>query len=94
MKKILSLDSRAWSASFLNAAAMANGFWTLWTSRNVSGTSLVMMAIFLYVQITYAQVGYKTKSLALLWGMVISAVFTTAIIVFVLYIRFFHPHLP
>jgi len=93
MKKLLSLDNRAWSASFLNAAAMANGFWTVWTSRNVSGTSLVMMVIFLYVQVTYAQIGYRDKSRALFWGMVVSAVFTIAIILFVLYFRFFRPHL-
>lgn len=91
MRKLLSLDNRAWSASFFNVLAMASQFWTLWTTRNIGGTSLVMMVIFLYVQITFAQVGYRTKSRALFWGMVVSALFTTAIIVLMLYVRFFGP---
>ena len=94
MKKLLSLDNRAWSASFFNILAMALQFWTLWTSRRVEGVSLGMMVIFLYVQITFGQVGYRTKSRALFWGMVFSALFTTAIIALVLYVRFVSPQQP
>ncbi|MEK7200977.1 MAG: hypothetical protein AAB672_02515 [Patescibacteria group bacterium] len=93
MRKLFSLDNRAWSASFFNILAMALQLWTLWTTKSVEGVSLGMMVIFLYVQITFGQVGYRTKSLALFWGMVFSAIFTTAIIVLVLYVRFFRPHL-
>jgi hypothetical protein len=89
MAKIFSLNNRAWSASFFNVLAMALQFWTLWTTRNIGGISLGMMAIFLYVQITFAQIGRRDKSWALFWGMVFSAIFTMAIIAFVLYARFF-----
>jgi hypothetical protein len=93
MQKFFSLDNRAWSASFVNILAMALQFWTLLTTRNVGGISLGMLAIFLYVQITFAQVGRRDKSWALFWGMAISAVITTTIILFVIYVRFFsHLH--
>ncbi len=91
MTKLLSLNSRAWSASFFNVAAMALQLRALWTTKNVGGISLGMMVIFLYVQITFAQVGYRDKSWALFWGMVFSAIFTAAIIAFVLFVRFFSP---
>ena len=94
MKKLFSLDSRAWSASFFNVLAMGLQFWTLWMTKNVGGVSLGMMVIFLYVQITFGQVGYRTKSRALFLGMVFSAMFTTAIIALVLYVRFISPHQP
>ncbi len=68
-------------------------FWALWTTNNVGGTSLGMLAIFLYVQITFAQLGHRDKSWALFWGMAISGVITSAIIVLVVYVRFFsHLH--
>lgn len=87
MRKLFSLENRAWSASFFNIAAMALQFWTLWTTRNPGGLNFGMLAIFLYVQVTFAQVGYRDKSWALFWGMVFSAIFTTAIIVLTLCIR-------
>ncbi len=91
--KLFSLDGRAWSASFVNIVAMALQFWALWTTNNVGGTSLGMLAIFLYVQITFAQLGRRDKSWALFWGMAISGVITTAIILFVVYIKYFsHLH--
>ena len=91
MKEILSLNNRAWSASFFNVLAMALQFYTLWTTKNVGGVSLGMLAIFVYVQTTFAQVGYRDKSWALFWGMVVSAFITTAIVLLVVYVRFFGP---
>ena len=87
MRRLLSLENRAWSASFFNVLAMALQFRALWKSWDPSGLSLGMLVIFLYVQVTFAQVGRKTKERALFWGMVLSAAFTTAIVVLSIWIR-------
>jgi uncharacterized protein with PQ loop repeat len=89
--KVLSLNSRAWQASFLNVLAMALQLFTLCTTKNIGGISLGMLGIFLYVQVTFAQVGHRDKSWALFWGMAASALLTTTIIIFVLYLRFVSP---
>jgi hypothetical protein len=81
LKKVFSLNSRAWSASILNVFAMASAFWTLWSSHDAKGTSFIMLGLFLYVQITFAQTGYRDKSWALFCGMVFSAFFTVGCIV-------------
>lgn len=90
LKKLFSLNNRAWSASFFNVVAMFLQFWAIWSTRNSGGVSLGMMAIFLYVQITYAQVGYRDKSWALFWGMILSACFTVSVIVLTIVLRGVH----
>jgi len=87
LKKLFSLDNRTWSASFFNVVAMASALWALLNAKNANGTSLLMLFIFLYVQITYAQLGYRSRSQALLWGMVLSAVCTVGCILRVLILR-------
>jgi len=84
LSQILSLDGRAWSANFCNVAALALQLYTVVATRNVGGLNLGMLVIFLYVQITFAQVGYRDKSRALFWGMALSV----AIIAIVFLSRF------
>ncbi len=81
LKKIFSLDSRVWAASFLNVAAMASQLWTLLSTKNATGVSLTMLIIFICVQLTFAQVGYKAKVWGQFWGMIASAAITTTIAV-------------
>ena len=91
MKRFFSLENRAWSASFLNVLAMVSQFSALCTTGRADGVSLVMLAIFLFVQITFAQQAYQKKMWALFWGMVLSFVFTAASTIFVIYVRFVAP---
>ncbi|OGZ44803.1 MAG: hypothetical protein A2844_01225 [Candidatus Ryanbacteria bacterium RIFCSPHIGHO2_01_FULL_48_80] len=87
MKHLLSLEARVWSASILNAVAVGAQLWTLVVTKNPAGLSLIMLGIFLYMQVTYAQLGLRTKQRAMFWGMATSAVFTSAIIVLALLFR-------
>jgi len=87
LKWLVSLDGRAWSASFLNVAAMAFQLWTLITKWEAGGVSLAMLAIFCFVQYTYMQVGYKTKQWALFWGMLLSLLLTGADAALVVYLQ-------
>lgn len=87
MKRLLSLEARVWSASILNAVAVGAQLWTLAVTKNPAGLSLIMLGIFLYMQVTYAQLGFRTKQRAMFWGMAASAFFTSAIIVLALLFR-------
>ncbi len=87
MKYFLSLEGRVWSASILNAVAVGAQLLTLLTTKNPAGLSLIMLGIFLYVQVTYAQLGWRTKQWAMLGGMAASAVFSTAVIVLAIIFR-------
>lgn len=87
MKRLLSLEARVWSASILNAVAVGAQLWTLVVTKNPAGLSLIMLGIFLYMQVTYAQLGFRTKQRAMFWGMAASAAFTSAIIVLALLFR-------
>ncbi len=90
LRKVLSLDSLAWSASFLNVGAMALQFYTLVKAWNAAGVSLGMLGIFCFVQATYMMVGYRSKQWALFWGMAFSLAFTSidaGIVVYLKYVR-------
>ena len=87
MKRLLSLEARVWSASILNAVAVGAQLWTLIVTKNPAGLSLIMLGIFLYMQVTYAQLGLRTKQRAMFWGMAASAVFTSTIIALALLLR-------
>lgn len=82
---LFSLDGRVWSASILNAVLVAHQLLTVLRSHSTEGLSLVMMIGFLYMQVTYTQLGHKTKNWAMFWGMAASAVFNTAIIAYALW---------
>ena len=89
--RLLTLEGRAWSASFLNVAAMALQLFALWNTWSLKGVSVGMLGIFLYVQITFAQVGRRDKSSALFWGMVASAALIASSMVLAAYIFFTGP---
>lgn len=81
------LDWRVSTSSIMNALFLAYQFWTLWKTKRSEGLSLVMLWGFLYMQISFAQYGWQTKQVAVLWGMAASAGFTLMSILYALYLR-------
>jgi uncharacterized protein with PQ loop repeat len=88
LRKLFSLDSRVWSASFLNVVAMGSQLHALWITRNADSMSLVMLVIFMYVQVTFTQLGYRNKSWGLFWGMLICLVITILITILTLHLKY------
>lgn len=80
-RKIVSLEKRVWSAGALNVLAMAFQLWAILSTKNASGLSRGMLLIFVYVQITFAQAGWKHKEWGQFWGMIVSATITTTIFI-------------
>lgn len=89
-KKILTLDGRAWIATALNAVAMGFQLFALLKAgpEATKGISLITMAIFLYGQITFAQIGKRDSVPHLKWGMIASALITTVIVGYCIWHRF------
>jgi len=90
LKRLISLDTFAWSASFLNVGAMALQFRALVKTWDATGVSLGMLGIFCFVQVVYMMVGRRAKQWALFWGMVFSLLFTatdTGIVIYLRYLR-------
>lgn len=77
----------AWSASFVNIAAVCLQLRRIWIARSSEGTSLGMLAIFAYVQTVFCLVGYHEHQLALFVGMLGSLVTTCFTIVVALRLR-------
>lgn len=80
MKRLLSLDVRLWLSSSLNFFALASGLWSILSAQSVKGQSPIMYAMFLFVQLTYAEAGYKKKLWGQFWGMTASAVITIIVL--------------
>ncbi|MGX1809284.1 hypothetical protein ACWIGI_26480 [Nocardia sp. NPDC055321] len=70
------IDWLAWSASFVNIAAVGLQLRRMWASRSAAGVSLGMLAIFVYVQSVFCLVGYHERQWALFSGMLGSFVVT------------------
>ncbi|MEU0539628.1 hypothetical protein ABZ319_07135 [Nocardia sp. NPDC005978] len=66
----------AWSASFVNIAAVCLQLRRMWASRSAEGVSLGMLAIFVYVQSVFCLVGFHERQWALFYGMLGSFVTT------------------
>lgn len=79
--KIVSLEKRVWSAGALNVLAMTFQLWAILSTKNASGLSRGMLLIFVYVQITFAQAGWRHKEWGQFWGMIASSAITTTIFV-------------
>ncbi len=77
----LSLEKRVWSAGFLNVLAMALQLIAILSTKDVSGISRSMLLIFIYVQLTFAQAGWRHKEWGQFWGMAGSAAITSTILV-------------
>lgn len=76
-----SLENRVWAASFLNVAAMGFQLWAVLSLGSVAGLSRMMLVIFLFVQVTFAQVAAEKKIVGQFWGMVVSALITTILLI-------------
>lgn len=81
METLLSLDTRLWISSFLNVVALAFGLWSIVKAGNVKGQSPYMYAIFLFMQITFAEAGYRNQLWGQFWGMAASAVITVIVLI-------------
>lgn len=80
MERLLSLDSRLWISSFLNVFALASGLWSIVSAQSVRGQSPIMYLMFLFMQLTFAEAGYKKKLWGQFWGMAASAVITIIVL--------------
>lgn len=89
--KFFDLNRRAWTATILNVVAMSAQLKVLVQAgrEGAQHVSLVMMVIFLFGQITFAQVGHATKQRHLKWGMIFSAVVTAIIVSYCVWYRWF-----
>ena len=79
------LDGRIWSASILNALFLFFQLRKIIQTKSAEGVSIIMFSGFVYMQITYMQLGYKTKQWGLFWGMLASVIISILIISFSLY---------
>ncbi len=80
MRKLLSLDFRLWVSSILNVLALLAGLMAILQTQNVKGQSPVMYVMFLIMQITFAEAGYRNKLWGQFWGMAVSAVITIIVL--------------
>lgn len=80
MRNWISLDSRLWVSSILNVIAVGCGLISILATRSVQGQSPIMYGMFLFMQITYAEAGYRNKLWGQFWGMAASAVITSVIL--------------
>lgn len=79
-KKFFSLDYRVWVAGFLNVVAMLFQLAAIIQAGSTAGVSRAMLVIFLFVQLTFAQVGWRTNVMGQFWSMILSAGVTTAVL--------------
>jgi len=89
VKNPLSLDNRAWSAGFLNVLLLLIQLYHVWRAQTAEGLSLVMLVGFVYIQLTFVQVGYRSKEWGLFWGLIISFFVTAILIALVVYLQHF-----
>lgn len=80
MFRWLSLENRVWAASFLNVAAMLFQLWAVIEAGSAAGVSRAMLVIFIFVQVSFAQVAQEKKIRAQFLGMVASAVVSVLIL--------------
>lgn len=80
---VLTLDGRVYLASYFNAAFLGIQLWHVWRTRTVSGLSLGMFIGFFLMQLTFMQLGFKTRQWGLFGGMLCSAVITALTIVLI-----------
>jgi uncharacterized protein with PQ loop repeat len=80
-KKFISLDYRIWVAGILNVVAMVFQLAAVIQAGSTAGLSRAMLVIFLFVQLTFAQVGWRTNVMGQFWSMILSAVITTVVLV-------------
>ena len=85
---LLSFDGRVWSASLLNALFLGFQLVKILQTKSVESVSLIMFAGFLYMQITYLQLGIKTRQKGLIVGMLLSAIADSCIIFLTIYYRY------
>ena len=80
IRKLLSLDSRMWISSTLNVIGVGFGLLAILQAGHIKGQSPMMYSIFLFIQVTYAESGYKMKIWPQFWGMSVSAVISIIIL--------------
>ena len=80
LRKIFSLETRVWTAGVVNVLAWALQPETVIRTRNVSGLSVPMLILGIYIQLTFAQLGWKQKEWGQFWGMAIGAILTSAVL--------------
>lgn len=79
LRKMFSLETRAWSAGFFNVLA-----WILQvveTSRTGTAPAIGFLLMGAYIQLTFAQIGWKEKTWGQFWGMTIGATLTLTVLV-------------
>lgn len=84
----LSLNNRLWLANILNVVALAWQVATLWEIRNAAGISIPTFIMFAYIQLTFAEFGWRNKNKVTFWGMLVCAALSGSIILTALYFRF------
>ena len=80
LRKIFGLDTRVWSAGGFNVLAWAVQLESVVRTKSVSGLSLTMLVLAIYIQLTFAQVGWREKAWGQFWGMIIGAVLTSIVL--------------
>ena len=83
MRKLLSLESRLWVSSFLNVVALGFGLNSILEAGSVKGQSPWMYGIFLFMQITFAEAGYRKRLWGQFYGMAASAVVTIVVLILI-----------
>ena len=81
MKNPLSLQNRIWAAGILNIIALLFQIANLIQTRNSTGISLVTFLIFIFLNATLAQAGYKNKDWGQFWCMLIATLLMAAIFI-------------
>lgn len=60
-KRLFSLERRMWGANIVNVLALAAGPYSLLSARKADGVSLPMFFLFLFIQATYLEHGWREK---------------------------------
>ena len=84
-----SLEKRLWLANVLNIVALAWQVTTMWNVRSGAGVSPMAFLMIFYIQVTFAELGWRVKNKATFWGMIVCAVLSLAIIFSAVYFQRF-----
>ncbi len=80
LRWIISMHGRAYMAGLGNALVLALQLVQIIHTHKVAGLSIPMFAGFLFIQLTFMEVGWKTKQRGMFIGMLASALITVVII--------------
>ena len=84
IRRLMSVQSRSYLAGFGNALVLLLQLIQIVQTHKVTGLSIPMFVGFLFIQVTFMEVGWRLKQYGQFLGMLCSAVITIAIIILTL----------